>query len=179
MSDQHIANFIEITGATLEQAQQFTLATDNLQDALTLFYSTDDAPFAAPTTIRDPIAPINDTLASAGHGFNHWVGLPHFDTNSSRNPFQDNDEDDDPDPTTDKNNLLARLFRVPDEIMFPSANIDLAKQRAVDESKSVLVSVFQDGEFSCMEMLRDLWNNKDVKDFIISNFLFCYVFKLF
>ena len=43
------------------------------------------------------------------------------------------------------------------------------------DGKLLLVCVYDPKEFICQALNRDLWNNKEVKEFVKENFIFLYV----
>ncbi|KAI8801017.1 hypothetical protein BJ742DRAFT_838934 [Cladochytrium replicatum] len=76
-------------------------------------------------------------------------------------------------PPGSRANTLDRLFRFPDAIMFQDS-LDNAKKKALKENKWVLVSLYDQSEFACMAMNRDLWNDDSVQELVRAHFVFVY-----
>lgn len=66
---------------------------------------------------------------------------------------------------------LADLFRPPHAIMF-SGTFELARRRARETGRWLLVTVHVPTEFPCQAMNRDLWNEELLQSFIQENFIF-------
>ncbi|KAI8050973.1 thioredoxin-like protein, partial [Syncephalis plumigaleata] len=72
---------------------------------------------------------------------------------------------------SEKENRLAELFRPPYDII---SRIDLAAARAKakQEKKKIMVNYQDLTNFACQTLNRDIWSNKNVKEFITDNFIF-------
>lgn len=66
---------------------------------------------------------------------------------------------------------LADLFRPPHEIMFPGT-FEMARRRAREQNRWLLVSFHEPTEFRCQAMNRDCWNDQILQDYIRENFVF-------
>lgn len=66
---------------------------------------------------------------------------------------------------------LADLFRPPYAIMF-TGTFEMARRRARECARWLLVSLHTPTEFSCQTMNRDLWNSPRLQSFIQDNFVF-------
>lgn len=53
-------------------------------------------------------------------------------------------------------------------------DFEAAKSLASTTSKWIMVTIQDASEFKCHRMIRDLWNNKSVKELIRKNFVFCH-----
>jgi hypothetical protein len=78
------------------------------------------------------------------------------------------------DPIWQENDRLARLFEPPTELTF-KGTFDMARTKAREENKWLLVSIHDPAEFPCQVLNRDLWKSEEVKEFIKEAFVFVQV----
>ena len=77
-------------------------------------------------------------------------------------------------PADDHGRRLAELFRPPTEIIF-AGSLDAARRAAKNEHRWLLVTLHNPAEFPCQQMIRDVWNDAAVQDFIREALVFSFL----
>lgn len=181
--DESIAMFCSITGADEGNAGYFLdAAGGDVEVAVGLFMdSNGKAPAAGSSSsavivedqVRKPIAPKRGVLVdddTYGIGTSHWIDPRQLGQRSTgAAPFAS--FADTVDLTTERGRRLAQLFKTPTEIMFVGS-FDGARKLAKSQSRYLLVSLHEGSEFACQMLNRDLWNQKDVQEFVLDNLIY-------
>jgi hypothetical protein len=76
--------------------------------------------------------------------------------------------------TDERGRRLAELFRPPTEIMF-TGSFEAARRRAREEHRWLLVTIHSPTEFPCQQMVRDVWNDTTIQEFVRESLLFMFV----
>lgn len=127
-------------------------------------------PDSAPTSVRSifnpPSAPVVHVIHDdeSDPDFNESIFTP-AQPNSNAGSSSNNTQ------SRTRQQRLADLFRPPHEIMFPGT-FEMARRRARDQNRWLLVSFHEPTEFRCQAMNRDCWNDPMLQDFIRENFIF-------
>ncbi|PJF17376.1 hypothetical protein PSACC_02862 [Paramicrosporidium saccamoebae] len=180
-TDGQIASFCAVTGADEKTAQHFLAAAGNdVELAVSLFLDnpTRPEPTLIEPEVRAPIQPRRAVLVDEMEEYsadnyprNPPTAFPPME------PFRDF-RTEIPylgDTATDARGLrLASLFRPPTEIMF-TGTFDAARRQARQQSRYLLVTVHNPAEFPCQQMVRDVWNDTAVRDFIQEELIFVFV----
>ena len=69
-----------------------------------------------------------------------------------------------------KKKTLAELFAPPDHLLLTAATLDDARSQALSQHRYLLVSLHNRLEFACFELVRDVWKNRSVQDFVAQHF---------
>lgn len=75
----------------------------------------------------------------------------------------------------EKGRRLAELFRPPTEIMFTEGGWDAARKKAKEDQRWLLLTVHHPLEFPCQQMVRDVWNDNAIQEFIRESLLFLFL----
>lgn len=182
-NDANIGLFVEITGATVEQAISYlNFADGNLEQATTLFYAEGVQPPEQQLSggiqeVRAPIAPQQQSpFLPSRDNFNYD---PDFDDNESveeslfppRNRATSSQSDERVDAKYDQ---LQAMFSLPERLNRINSNLEVSKQLALRQKKLLLVTIHDPKEFQSHCLIRDLWTKDIVVDYINEHFVFCY-----
>lgn len=179
MSDDAVAQFMAITSAEAETAQQYLQAADfSLEQAIELYFASGGASVESQREpeVRDRIEGFDDQLVDEeAQLYNEAMRSMRRNEARHRRPRgvfnQSRDEDMDNSAMSRHERRLAELFRPPFDIM-TDLPLDEARELAQSEHKFVLVNVQDQGEFSCQRLNRDLWRSQAVKQAVSTNFVF-------
>lgn len=197
VGDEAIAEFCAVTGADDATARHFLAAAEgNLDAAVSLFL---DGGSAGPSAsqgpegpaleeVRAPIKPKRSVLVhdEGDDGYDSFayprappaafapVVEPFRDfrieaSSASNMPFASAAASDD-----DRGRRLAALFRPPTEIIF-AGTLDAARRHAREQGRWLLVTLHCPSEFPCQMMIRDVWNEQAVQEFIRESLVFLFL----
>lgn len=173
----NVAQFISITDTDTDVANHFlSAANNNLELALSLYMDNDqykshhrpenskiEKQLEGP---RSPILPSRTKLVNNDYSYTFTDNIK--DSNS---PFSGSGDASTNDEVT---NRLANLYKSPSEIMF-IGGFESAKKIAKEGKKLLLISFHDPQEFCCQILNRDVWNNKNIQEFIKESFIFLQV----
>ncbi|KAJ3106125.1 hypothetical protein HDU97_006942 [Phlyctochytrium planicorne] len=159
-------------GATTESIARSEAAT-----------STASRPRIVDEEVRAPIAPKHDVLIG-GYDDEDWGrevvpptrrarSRPDLRHTSSSAFASENVSSSSSSASSERMSRLQKMFEPPLDIMFPG-DFDAARRVAKDKLKWILVTISEKTEFVCEALKRDLWNNRDVKEFIKERFIFAF-----
>jgi hypothetical protein len=180
-TDEQIASFCAVTGTDEKTAQHFLSAAENdVELAVSLFLDnpTRPEPTLMEPEVRAPIQPRRAVLVDEMEEYSA-DNYPRYPPTAfpPMEPFRDF-RTEIPylgDTATDARGLrLASLFRPPTEIMF-AGTFDAARRQARQQGRYLLVTVHNPAEFPCQQMVRDVWNDTAVRDFIQEELIFVFV----
>lgn len=176
-SDQTIAQFCGVTGASKEEAVYFLEASnDDISSAITLFFDNNSAnrSFEPEEQYRAPIQPsISRLQEPSSTARNHMTASVRF---TNRSVFGINFSE----ATSAFNNTvnstptqtrLAQLFKLPSEIIF-NGTLEEARNASKSPHRLIIVTIFKSDEFACQVANRDLWNNQAVQEVVQGTFTF-------
>lgn len=196
-ADQDIASFCAVTGANDDTACHFLSAADgNVEVAVSLFLDNPSLPTgAAPTRpivveehVRAPIQPQRQRLVDDfgqdddPYESSSYPRNPPMAFMPPVEPFR-NFQAEVASPFTgsghaigldDRGKRLAELFRAPTEIMFVGS-FDMARRKARQEERYLLVTVHDPAEFPCQQMVRDVWNESAVQEYARESLVFLFL----
>ena len=69
-----------------------------------------------------------------------------------------------------KQKTLAELFAPPAHLLLTEATLEDARTEALSKHRHLLVSLHNDLEFACFELVRDVWRNPSVQEFVAQHF---------
>lgn len=78
-------------------------------------------------------------------------------------------------PSGERGIRLAQLFRPPTEIIFAGGGMEAARKVAREQSKWLLVTIHNPAEFPCQLMVRDVWKEEAIEEFIRESFIFLFL----
>jgi hypothetical protein len=189
LSDDLIANFCAVTGGDDQTARHFlSAAAGDLESAVSLFLDggsggvgLDNQPPQVEEEVRAPIQPRRAVLVDeedTSYSSSNYPRIPPtaFGTFPPTEPFRDFRSEFAPfgDESTERGRRLAELFRPPTAIMFPGS-FDLARRKAKEELCWLLVTVHNPIEFPCQQMVRDVWNDAAIQDFVREELVFMFL----
>lgn len=190
--DEAVANFCAVTGADDETAHHYLAAAGNdVEVAVGLFLDGTSLEGRAVTSsstggvinppsldeVRAPIQPRRTVLVSETEAYSagqYSRAAPSMFPPTE--PFRDfRTEANIPflgqGATDERGRRLAELFRPPTELMF-KGGFDAARRQARMEKRWLLVTVHNPTEFPCQMMVRDVWNDAAIQDFIRESLVF-------
>lgn len=185
-SDEAVASFCAVTGADESNAHHFlAAAAGDVDMAVSLFLDSGlDGTAAGPPPageIRAPIQPQRSVLVDedphySNYNFNnpsstHFVPPtePFRDFRSEALPFTEDAS------SQERGRRLAELFRPPTEIMFRGGSFEQARKSAREQFRWLLVTVHCPTEFPCQQMVRDVWNDPAIQDFVRESLIFLFL----
>lgn len=197
VGDEAIAEFCAVTGADDVTARHFLAAAEgSLDAAVSLFLDGGSAGLStaretggpAPEEVRAPIKPrrgvlVNDEGDDGYDSFAYPQAPPaafapavepfrdfRAEVSPAGNmPFADAAASDD-----ERGRRLAALFRPPTEIIF-AGTLEAARRRAREQGRWLLVTLHCPSEFPCQMMIRDVWNEQAVQEFIRESLVFLFL----
>ncbi|GAX84234.1 hypothetical protein CEUSTIGMA_g11657.t1 [Chlamydomonas eustigma] len=192
-----LSNFLAITGGDEAQGLSLLQACDwRLQDAVDLFFASNEAPGpqgSAPMPskvgkmplpldeegVRAPLPTKVERLYDPQHG--HASSMPYrvalqqskdtqhvdvFREFKSASPLHGGELGG-----AGSSNSLSLLFKPPEELLF-GGTFDLAKMRARQDGKWLLLNIQSSSEFDSHRLNRDTWSHESLKEMIKGMFLF-------
>lgn len=195
--DEAIAEFCAVTGADDATARHFLAAAEgNLDAAVSLFLDGGSAGLSGAREsegstveeVRAPIKPkrsvlVNDEDDDGYDSFTYPRVPPaafapvvepfrdfRIEASSAGNmPFASAAASED-----ERGRRLAALFRPPTEIIFVGT-LDAARRHAREQGRWLLVTLHCPSEFPCQMMIRDVWNEQAVQEFIRESLVFFFL----
>lgn len=200
-NDEAIANFCAVTGADENTAKHFLAASNgDLDSAVSLFLDGGSAGgigsgenIASTATsnpnnrkfdeeeVRAPIQAKRAVLVDETDSYSSNAyprAPPPMTTFTPVEPFRDFRAEASPflggNPADERGRRLAELFRPPTEIIFPGA-FEAARVKAKQEARWLLVTVHNPTDFSCQMMIRDVWNDTAIQEFVRESLIFVFL----
>lgn len=201
-SDENVASFCAVTGADDDAARHFLSAAEgDVEVAVSLFLDNPTTPVAraaadtAPSSarpgggqeepVRAPIQPRRHRLVEdfgydedGGYEPQDYPRDPPAAFAAPIEPFRNFQTEGGPFSGSgrmagldDRGRRLAELFRAPTEIMFVGT-FDMARRRAREEERYLLVTLHDPAEFPCQQMVRDVWNDSSIQEYVRESLVF-------
>lgn len=190
-------HFLSAAAGDLEMAVSLYLDTNN--NAAGAENTTQDASKAyREESVRAPIQPKRSVLVDdqedsfPGHSISRYPQNPPMAFDSVVEPFRNFSVEAastssasrfkspflSPSPEVaedEKGRRLAELFRPPTEIMFTEGGWEAARRKAKEDHRWLLLTIHHPLEFPCQQMVRDVWNDGTIQEFIRESLLFLFL----
>jgi UBX domain-containing protein 7 len=196
-SSEQIADFVAFScGASVEDATKFLGLTNSVEEAVNLYFTSQDNTSSSATTSTTQAVP-NDQdygftydddddvaeeqeLRAAIPAKRQRLYDPSVSSSGGYLPGIQTSHIDKPTTSvfatgcgekTSTQEVLAKLYAPPFDLMFPG-NFDELRYKAKEANKWILVNIQKEEEFSTHVLNRDVWSNDSVKEILKYGFMF-------